>query len=265
LAFTVTAFYNDKFDYIVSRRILIKDQTGRFVEKTFFINQDYARIRGIEVGIKQRIARVFQLDGSVGYQIATGKSNTAAESALQIKTQGFVNSSKENYLAWDRPFDAKLTVLFKPDTTVRLFSLPMQGFRVFLSSTLKSGLRYTPMEQTGVTDAGRPIYEPIIDQPFSKVGAPWFWTDLRITRDFEFGKSNDLKMSLSFEIKNLFNNKNSQIINGVTGRAYEDGDPLPFDLRDPYYPDPQDRGLPPFNPARYLNPRQMMLGLSFDF
>ena len=46
-ALTMTAFYNDKFDYIVSRRVEVQDATGRFVEKTFFINQDYARIRGI--------------------------------------------------------------------------------------------------------------------------------------------------------------------------------------------------------------------------
>lgn len=265
LALSVTAFYNDKFDYIVSRRILIKDQTGRFVEKTFFINQDYARIRGVEIGIKQRFAKVFQLDANAAYQIATGKSNTAAESALQIKTQGFVNTSKEAYLAWDRPFDVKLSLLFKPDTTIKLFGLPLQGFRFFLSSTLKSGLRYTPYEQTGVSDAGRPIYEPIIDQPFSKIGAPWFWTDFKVTRDLAFGPKKSQRMSLSFEVKNIFNNRNSQIINGVTGKAYRDGDPLPFDTRDPSYPDPQDRGLPPYNPARYMTPRQMMIGLSFDF
>jgi outer membrane receptor protein involved in Fe transport len=33
LALTATAFYNDKFDYIVSRKVTVKDQTGRFVEK----------------------------------------------------------------------------------------------------------------------------------------------------------------------------------------------------------------------------------------
>jgi hypothetical protein len=80
--------------------------------------------------------------------------------------------------------------------------------------------------------------------PISKIAAPWFWTDLRITRDFSFGKAKDLqRASLSFEVRNIFNNKNSQIINGVTGKAYRDGDPLPYSVRDPNYPDPQDRGL----------------------
>lgn len=264
LALTVTAFYNDKFDYIVSRRILIKDQTGRLVEKTFFINQDYARIRGLEVGLRQRIAKVFEVNVNAGYQIATGKSNTAAESALQIQTQGFVNSSKEAYLAWDRPFDLKGSFVFKPDSTVRVFGVSLEGFRVFLSSTLKSGLRYTPYVLVDTSDIGRPLYEADIDQAYSKIGAWWFWTDLKISRDFRFGRNKRSRATLFFEVRNLFNNRNSQIINGVTGRAYQDGDPLPSSFRDPNYPDPQDRGLPPYNPARFMTPRQMMIGLSMN-
>jgi outer membrane receptor protein involved in Fe transport len=263
LAVTLTAFYNDKFDYIVSRNVLIKDQTGRFVSKTFFINQDYARIRGLEFGVIKRVNKGITFSFNGTYQIATGKSNSAAESALQIKTQGFVNSSKENYLAWDRPFDLKASLILKPDTSVRIFGVRMNGFRVFVSSTLKSGLRYTPYQQTGVAANGRPIYEIIQDAPFSKIGAPWFWTDVRITRDFSFGKSKQQKASLSFEVRNVFNNRNSQIINPVTGKAYRSGDPLPYTVRDPNYPDPQDQGLPPTDPARYMTPRQMMLGLSF--
>lgn len=265
LALTLTAFYNDKFDYIVSRRILIRDQTGRFVEKTFFINQDYARIRGVEVGVTQRIAKVFRLSANAAYQIATGKSNTAAESALQIQTQGFVNTSKENFLAWDRPYDVKMSLTFKPDTTIRLFGVSLAGFRAFVSSTFKSGLRYTPFEYVGDAPSGRPQYERIDDEPFSRIGAPWFWTDLKLSRDFFFGAAKDYRMTISFEMRNVFNNRNSQIVNGVTGRAYEDGDPLPINFRDPFWPDPQDRGLPPYNPARYLPPRHVMFGASFNF
>ena len=76
--------------------------------------------------------------------------------------------------------------------------------------------------------------------------------------------SNDLFYKQS-ELKNLFNNKNAAIINPVTGKAYELGDQLPNGFRDPNYPDPQDNGAPPFNPARYLTPRQMMLGLTWQF
>lgn len=263
LAFTITAFYNDRFDYIVSRRIQVRDQTGQFVEKTFYINQDYARIRGLELGYNQRIGKWFRTNASFAYQIATGKSNTAAESALQINTQGFVNATEENYLAWDRPFEFKAGILFKPDTTFGIGNVHLNNFKVYLSANWKSGLRYTPYERTGTAPNGRPQYERVVDAPFEEVGENWFWMDLKITRDFPI--SDRSYVSLSFEVKNLFNNQNAQIINPVTGRAYEFGDPLPIGDRDPVYPDPSNNSQPPFNPARFRQPRQVLAGLSFKF
>lgn len=67
----------------------------------------------------------------------------------------------------------------------------------------------------------------------------------------------------SLKIMNLFNNKNSSIINPVTGRAYEFGDPTPNSFNDPLYPDLQAPISPyPFNPARFSAPRQIMFGIS---
>ena len=264
LALTVTAFYNDKFDYIVSRRVEVRDVTGRFAEKTFYINQDYARIRGLELGFTRRIGSWFTASLNGSYQIATGKSNTAAESALQIRQQGFVNTTKEQFLAWDRPFDVKLLLILTPDSTQYLGPVPLRGFRLTLSSTLKSGLRYTPFTLSRINeDSGRPEYERIDNQPFARIGAPWFWTDLRLSRDLFIGQNGSI--SLSFELKNLTDYKSAAIVNGVTGSAWEPGDDLPLGFRDPRYPDPQDNGLPPNNPARYLAPRQMLFGIQVAF
>jgi hypothetical protein len=141
----------------------------------------------------------------------------------------------------------------------------LKGFRFMLSSTWKSGLRYTPFIQTGIEPNGRPRYELQQDKPFSKIGSPWFWTDLKVTRDVAFGaKRNRRSVSLSFEVTNLTNFKSATIINGVTGTAYRDGDPLPTGTRDPKYPDPRDSGLPPNNPARFLAPRQIWFGAQFN-
>ena len=262
LAFTVTAFNNDKYDYIVTRTILVKDQTGRTVEKTFNINQDYAKIQGVEIGVYAKVMKYVRINFNAGYQVAKGKSNTAAESLLQIRTNGFANTTKEQFLAWDRPFDFKLGIIFVPDSTLEKNKW-LNGFRVFLYSTLKSGLRYTPYQYVGESDLGRPLYEPIWDQPNSKISAPWFWTDLRITRDIFIKRKG--RLSFTLDIKNLFNNKIAQIINPVTGKAYEYGDPVPESWRDPAYPDPQDYGRPPFNPARYRSPMHIMFGISFSF
>ncbi len=266
LALTATAFYNDKFDYIVSRRIEVKDATGRFVEKTFFINQDYARIRGLELALTRRLGNSLTATLSGAYQIATGKSNSAAESSLQIRQQGFVNTTKEQFLAWDRPFDMKLWLAFTPDSTVYLGKIPLEGFRVTMTSSFKSGLRYTPFFLAQVNEfSGRPEYERIDDQPFAKVGSPWFWLNMRVSRDFFLGKNRNSSLTLYFEVENLTNYRSAAIINGVTGTAYELGDPVPLTWRDVNYPDPQDRGLPPLNPARYLAPRHIWFGGQFSF
>ena len=264
LALTFTAFYNDRFDYIVSRPLVVRDQTGRFVEKVFSINQDYARIRGVEASVTQRMGKWFLGRLTGAYQIATGKSNTAAESALQIRQNGFVNATKEQYLAWDRPLEGKALIIFTPDSSLRIGRFPLHGFRATLSANANSGLRYTPHFLVRVNDqTGRPEYEPIEDQPFAAVGKAWFWMDLRVSRDFFFGEAGTA--SVFFEVKNLTDYRSAAIINPVTGRGYEPGDPTPLTWRDPQYPDPQDRGIPPLNPARYLAPRHIFFGLQFAF
>lgn len=263
LALTATAFYNDKFDYIVSRRIIVKDQTGRFVEKTFFINQDYARVQGLELSVTRRLGKWFMGTLSGSYTQAKGKSNSAAESALQIQQQGFVNTTKEQYLAWDRPFDLKMLLIFKGDSSISLGKIRLNGWRAMLSSTWKSGLRYTPTVQTGVSDAGRPVYEMVENEPFSKIGSSWFWTDVRISKDVPLGRNRFI--SFSARMDNVFNYKSAAILNPVTGKGYEYGDPLPLGTRDPKYPDPQDTGTPPLNPARYLQPAHFMLGIEFKY
>ena len=263
LGITFAAFNNDKYDYIVTRTIVIQDQTGRLVDKTTSINQDYARIVGLELGVIYRVGKYIRTFFNGAYQVATGKSNSAAESLLQIRQTGFVNTTKEQYLAWDRPWDFKAGVIFTADSTIKLGKIPLEGFRVFISGTYKSGLRYTPYKYVGVSDIGRPLYVQVVDEPNAKIGKAWYWADLKISRDFITIKKRGI--SLSVEFKNIFNIRNSQIINPVTGRAYEKGDPVPDSWRDPSYPSPLDRGEPPTDPARYTQGRQILYGIQLKF
>ncbi len=262
---TLTAFYKDQFDFIVNRTAEIIDpRFGReFVDRTISINQDYARVRGVELGLNYRFSKQLRASFNVAYQVATGKSNTAQESLLQIRQTGQVDNTKEQFLAWDRPWDLKGTLIYTPDSNVHLFDIPLKGFRFFLFSTWKSGLRYTPFQAGGTSDLGRVIYEVKPNSLNKEVGSAWFWTDLSISRDFYVTRK--LRAYISFEVKNLFNNKNAQLVNPVTGTAYRNGDPVPFEQRDPRFTDPNTSGLPPSNPARYLQPRQFMYGIGFNF
>ena len=114
------------------------------------------------------------------------------------------------------------------------------------------------------------MYRPSYVNPLSKVGKPWFYIDMNIEKYFDIGIG---KFIIFLEIQNVLNRKNSQIINPVTGRAYEYGDPTQYppgagvpSVNDPMYPDltyPVDPF--PYNPARYLNPRTFKLGFGFRF
>ncbi len=265
-AVNVSAFYNDKYDYIVTRTLVIKDVTGRYVTKSFAINQDYARIRGLEVSLYKKIGNWFRgmLNGS--YQVATGKSNSARESLLQILQRGRLETTKEYYLAWDRPFEFKGVFNFFSDSTWKIKNVKLDNFILTVYVNWKSGLRYTPYKYVGIDElTGRPLYEIEEQKRYQKIGSNWFWTDVRLTKNIPLFKNKGV-LSLFFEIKNITNHKNAIIINPITGRAYEYGDPVPPFWRDPRYPNPFDRGLtPPTNPARYLQPRQMWWGARLNY
>lgn len=264
IAITVSAFNNNRFDYIVQRRVLVRDQTGRFVAKRMYINQDYAKIMGLELGVYNRIGRMFRTFFNATYQVARGKSNSAREAGLQIENNGQVELSTEQYLSFDRPWDLKLGFTFNADSTVRLGRVNFKNFSVFAAATYKSGFRYTPQALEGFNDLGRPLFISLDDQYLQEQATPWFWIDLKLSRNFLLNQ-NGKGIMLTFEIKNLTNYRSSQIINPVTGTAYRDGDPVPNTWRDPRFISPEERGAPPDNPARFLQPRQFLAGISFKF
>lgn len=260
---TISAFNNNRFDYIVSRRVIVKDVTGRPVSKTMYINQDYAKIIGVELGTQIRVTRHFRTYVNVTYQVARGKSNSARESQLQIEQTGEVPLSTEQYLSFDRPWNINNGIVYTTDSNVKVFPALLKNITVFISNSYQSGFRYTPQKQEGFNKLGRPLYAPEQDKYLREIATPWYNTDVKLSKWIKTGSHKGVIISL--EIRNLWNNKNAQIINPVTGRAYEPGDDVPVGWRDPRYVGPEEDGVPPDNPARYLPPRQVLMGLSFKF
>ncbi|GBD01120.1 TonB-dependent receptor SusC [bacterium HR18] len=284
---SLTAFWRDKYDFITVENVVIRDPTGRETVRAFRINGDFARVRGLEASYLKRIGDWFlgQIAGT--FSRATGLSSTNNDALVQFLARGDIENTFETPLAWDRPLDVKASVTFTYDRPQPLLGLPgLNRLQVFLSSTFRSGQRYTPAEFKGYQTNPftgepnwRPIYE-LVSAPtarYSRLGEPWWWFDLALRRRIRLGRT-DLELSL--EVTNLFNQKNSVIINPVTGKAYPDVDPqktnfaalrgnrnfdVPIDVRDPRYEDPRTAGLPPLNPARFLPPRHVLLGISYAF
>jgi outer membrane receptor protein involved in Fe transport len=268
-AFTISAFWKDKYDFITTTNVFIKDATGRDVARTIRINSDYARSRGIEVGYIKRIGNWYNGQLSYTYQVTTGQSASANEKLKELIATGANEDTREFYLPWDVPHNFKTNHIFKVDNKNGLFNRKwLNQMSLYVETNLRSGVRYTPYiyDRTDV-NTGRPIYvqNPNPDARWSKVGEYWFWTDITFSKWWRLkGQS---RLSFNIQITNIFNNKNATIINPVTGRAYSPGDDVPDTWVDSRYRDPRlgSSGPIPTNPARYMEQRHIMFGLAVKF
>lgn len=266
-ALTIAAFWKDKYDYVTTTSVIIKDITGREVSRTIRINSDYARSRGIELNYIKRIGNWYQGQVSFTYMVSTGQSASANQALKDILATGAVEDTRETYLPWDVPYDFKSNHLFKIDKD-GLFGLKwLKNISIYFETVYRSGVRYTPFVFDRIEPSTqRPIWVPSPDPAaaFSKVGEYWFWSDLTLTKSWRLSKT---FISFNIQITNIFNNRNAAIINPVTGRAYRMGDDVPEGWVDPRYIDPRlgNNGPPPTNPARFLEQRHIMTGINFKF
>ncbi|MCS6990399.1 MAG: TonB-dependent receptor [Chitinophagales bacterium] len=265
-ALNVAAFWKDQYDFITSSAILLRDVTGREVSRTIRINSDYARIRGVEAAYFKRVGRWLEASLSFSYSVATGQSSSASQTLQDILATGNRETVKETPLAWDAPLDVKGYCLFTINREQGLWGMRLLNkATLYVEAIYRSGRRYTPYLFKGYEPySGRPIYE-INSNPearYSALGAPGFWLNLNLRKWFDLGTQ---QLAFTCELTNALNNKNTAIVNPVTGRAYEYGDDVPSEWRDPRYNDPRDprsSNLPPDNPARYYEGRHLLLGIA---
>ncbi len=263
---TVTAYYKDIFDYINTRTAKIT--SARFATQSFitYVNSDYARSRGLEFEYKKRIGQWFSGSASFSYAIVTGKSSSADEGVL-VAQGDLTESVTEEFMPWDKPITATITTNFYVPKGEPLFGFAsgiLDDYNLYIRAFYQSGKRYTPSYFTGNYLAnGKPEYVSNPTDYYSKIGDNWFWIDLNFEKYIEVS---GFRFAITIEVNNLLDTKNSAIINPVTGKAYEYGDPVPSSWNDPRYPDLQAPISPyPLNPARYLTRRNIKFGVSLKF
>lgn len=290
-ALNVSVFWRDKFDFVTTQRLIIEDATGRETERAFRVNGDFARVRGIDVSYIKRFKDILSGTISISRSLAEGLSSTNDDALRDILVGGQnIGTNVETPLAWDRPWDIKGNVTFTWNKPKPLFGFkPLNNFTVFTSAVYRSGLRYTPQEFQGfetnpITGERnwRPIYEQVANPElrFSETGPSWFFMDLNIRKWIDFGS--DQRLLFSLEVSNILNNKNSIIVNPVTGKAFKTDFPeseealialrdnreydVPNNVRDPRFLDPRDNNTPSFaNPANFLAQRHIVFGLTYEF
>ncbi len=201
---------------------------------------------------------------SGSYSIATGKSAASNEALYDLVTLGVEPTIKESYMPWDRPLQASLNLNYKVPKNEPLFGFApgvLDDYSLFVRVFFESGMRYTPLLPAGYDDTGRELYVTDYNNIDGAVGQNWFYINLNFDKNLDYA---GMKITLSFEVENLLNNKNSQIINAVTGRAYEYGDNTTGN--DPRYPELQAPISPyPYDPSRYLAERTAKVGIGIQF
>lgn len=256
---SVTAYYKDIFDYIASFSIT---QGGRFANQNFqmYFNLDYARSRGIEIEYKKRASKLMNIILQASYSVATGKSSSPKDELLVAKGELEEKSIKENFLSWDRPFrfsaDFSLFANEGDRYHIGIFRLP-DNWNLYVRLFWQTGKRYTTYTKI-VKEGQEPEYIKNNNDPYSETAEDWRWIDLSLKKHFKlFG----FRYSLFMEITNITDEKNSKIINPLTGAAYEYGDEILPSWNDPLNPDVSPSYPFPFDPARYLAPRNIKVGM----
>ncbi|MGO9482082.1 MAG: TonB-dependent receptor plug domain-containing protein [Candidatus Kryptoniota bacterium] len=262
---TVTAYYKDIFDYVQTEEAQIN--SAALIGQSFitYVNSDYARSRGIELEYKKRIGNWF--NGSLGgsYSVTTGLSSSEDNGVLAA--EGVIQEMlTETYMSWDRPLQLSANLSFYNAKQNGIFGFGkdvLDDFETYFRIFFESGKRYTPYYFSGTyAQDGEPLYTENINNPYGAIGANWFWVDFNFEKYFTLG---GIQLTFLVEANNIFNNLNSDIINPVTGRAYQLGDPVPPTWNDPRYPELTAPIDPyPFDPSRYLTPRNIKIGVSVN-
>jgi outer membrane receptor protein involved in Fe transport len=264
----LTAFYNDRFDFIAARSLSYTDpRSNNLVTRSAFLNQDYARTRGIEASYIRRFGKLLETNFSFAYQIATGKSTSAEATVGTINRTGTATDDVEFNMAWDRPISVKGSILLTQKDDKGMFGLRwLNDFKVLVLAQYLSGLRYTAASPTpiGITPlTGRPLFQiPNDATPFGSIGTPWFWVDVSVEKNFVFA---GVTSKAVLQLRNAFNNQNAAIVNPITGQAYQPDDPVLAGQRDPRFPNVGETGLPPTDPSRFAAPLQLLFGFTVDF
>lgn len=237
----VTIFYRDIINWLSSEYNFI-DQWFRY---TRYTTRDYGNIRGITFSYTQRSGRAFTMNLDYTYQIAEG--NSSSPDAQYYDNQSIPPVESEKYvipLDWD----------IRHSINAKISLTPNKSMGVSLINSFETGRPYTPSVQgqrNAKENSGR--------KPFH------FTTDLNMYKYFKIGGSN-LKFVL--KVYNLFDRKNENYVHDDTGRANSSLVPTYAGQSVREHQDhPAVHSLDEYlyRPTYYSNPRQILLGISYNF
>ncbi len=252
----LVAFYKDLFDYATSFSVNSENPRLGNISYYQYFNIDYARVRGVELRFRARQGKYINGTAEFAYQIATGKSSSAnAEIQAASDTRIAEKTLGEEYLSWDKPISASLTLFLRVPRgdNPRWLGLKWPSrWGGSIRFELESGKRYTPSK---LVNNDQDIKED--GERYSNISDFWNTVDLKLWK--EWGLIGDRgSFRVFFEVENMFDFKRPNTINALTGEPFKYGDPHPLNWENP-------QGFVLIDPSRWKAPRQVFIGAGIRF
>ncbi len=283
----VTFFNRDIYDYAKSVKMeTVKigaestpdpDDVGNVdIDPVRYFNGDSARSLGIELTVTKRTTRWLSGSGSLELQRTTGTNSNANEAYLQaaygeaydsdVSSGGLTRSP----LLWDKPWAVSFNLDFSVFDTDQpeLFGWRMpRNWSFNLLARAEAGQRYTPKTYLGFEDY-------LEGADYSETGPYKSTVNLRFNKFWRFNERE--KVTIYFEVRNLFNHKNFRRVNPFTGDGYKVGDYNPQWVDDwneeedqeNYYratTDSEDYAKGVVDPSYIENPFTLLWGVSYSW
>jgi outer membrane receptor for ferrienterochelin and colicin len=238
-ALNLTAFYEDKRDYVSSGPLNLTSISS--VRYGTWINRDYANIRGITMALNQRVSRSLTFGFDYTFSIAEdSNSDPSAEFFAAIARSDTSGSSLARFLTpanWDRTHVFNSSLFYSGNNW---------GFN--LLQRFSSGLPYTPGDdiprRVGLSASG--------DVLTNSVRMPFVFTlDFSTYKNFRLG-NNTLRVNMN--IYNLLDRRNVNFVYGDSG--VPTGPLRPPQTFDPGFFE---------NPQAYSEPRRIQVGVQYSF
>ena len=232
LALTVTGFYKDIENLIATDYY----PTALPRAATYYVNQDFANARGVELNLRTR--RYNHFASYFSYTLSRAEGNSSNPNTLASRFDEVPPREPLKQLVtldWDRPhvFNFNLDFRYLPGEGPLVFgSRWLQNFGVNLTGRFQSGLPYTPTDSRG---------KPIADENVAREPSTW-QIDLRVDKIFDVAK---MKLGVFTEVLNLTNRANIIDVFEDTG--------LPFDSSNQFFTPPGERN--PYNLGQQRNIR----------
>jgi hypothetical protein len=282
-----TAYYKDVFDLLGTRY-----QPAIPLGYYPLVNEEYGSVRGFEVGLQKLLANYWNARVSYGLSLARGTASSTYEWYYERSRSGNdpvtgqeMEPPRRDYaLEFDERHNAKVTLGCDFPTDFGFVAL--RDLTASILFNYGSGLPYTPLEVRKL-NAGRPTGE----RNSARMG-PRFESDLNAAKAFPIGR---FRIGLNLTVTNLFNNQTVEWVYGATGLPNDDGYAATLSpdnwavgsritsLSSQYHP-ARDRDHDGYitaeeeyvsykvayldfvdNPANYGAPRQIKVGLTFEF